>query len=244
MSVDLTFLSDSYTKQVLHQMRRSQLQKTQDALKRKAFGATLWEKGELSVNTSTHSKEYAEYLKEKYGAVSVRDVGVDQKSMDDLGFGTSGVGNVVIAPNILEQMAQEETTAAYYEEKIQEYFRELPKIQAEISAMGHEIHSCGIVIHPDGTVNYYVTGDLKPSERAKIEARIKAEDEAKAKLRNMYFVQSEEAAKRRREEWQEFYKHKMMADGIRLDLTGERGVLTDRGTDWLSAFLYGGGSLL
>lgn len=244
MSVDLTFLSDSYTSQVLHQLKKAQLQKTQSALKKGGFGEILWARGSIPGNLTAKAKDYASYLRHNYGAVTVQDVGSDQKSMDALGMGTAGTGNVVIASNILEQMAKEPVKAAYYEEKIQEYFRELPKIEAEISAMGHEIHSCGIVIHPDGTAHYYVTGDLKPLERAKIEARIKAEDEAKAKRRNMYFIQSKEAAERRRQEWQDLYQKNRMADQMRLDLTGERGVLNDRGTDWLSAILYGGGKLL
>lgn len=244
MSLDLTFLSDSYTKQILHQLKRVQAQKTDQALKRNDFGRILSAKGGIPQNISADAKEYAAHLREKYGAVSVQDVGTDQRSMDNLGMGTAGTGNVVIASNILEQMAEDPQKAAYYEEKIQEYFRELPKIEAEISAMGHEIHSCGIVIHPDGTAHYYVTGDLKPSERAKIEARIKAEDEAKAKRRDMYFIQSKEAAARRAEEWQNFYKNRIAADQMRLDLTGERGVLTDRGTDWISAFLDMGGYTL
>lgn len=241
--MDLSFLSDSYTRQILHQLKRAQMQKTQTALKKRGSGDILSQKEEITRNISSNARELLSRLKEKYGGVSVRNVGTDQKSMDELGLGTAGTGNVVIAPNILEQMAKDPGKAAYYGEKIQEYFRELPKIQAEISAMGHEIHSCGIVIHPDGTVNYYVTGDLKPSERAKIEARIKAEDEAKAKRRNLYFVQNREAAKRRKEDWLDFYQHQRMADWMRSDLTGERGVLTDRGTDWLSAWMYGGGLL-
>lgn len=241
MGVDLTFLSESYTKQILHQLKKAQMQKTGQTSGRNNFGGILSAKSGIPKNVSADAKEYAAYLKEKYGAVSVQDVGTDQRSMDNLGMGTYGTGNVVIASNILEQMAQSPRKAAYYEEKIQEYFNELPKIQAEISAMGHEIHSCGIVIHPDGTAHYYITGDLKPSERAKIEARIKAEDEEKAERRNMYFIQSEEAANRRAQEWQDFYKNKIAADQIRSDLTGERGVLTDRGTDWLSAFMDLGG---
>lgn len=35
----------------------------------------------------------------------------------------------------------------------------------------------------------------------------------------------------------------MMTDQIRLDLTGERGVLNDRGTEWISALAYMGGNL-
>lgn len=50
---------------------------------------------------------YQEYLKQNYGNVLIQDVGKDQKSMDRLGAGTSGTGNVVIAPNILEQMAND-----------------------------------------------------------------------------------------------------------------------------------------
>lgn len=142
---------------------------------------------------------YKEYLKQKYGAgVSIQNVGKDQSSIDRIGAGTAGTGNVVIAPNILEQMAKEPKKAAYYEGKIQNYFNSVPRYQAELSAMGHEIHSSGIVIHPDGTVTHYISGDLKPEVRAKIEARIKAEDEAKAKRKRQYQKLSEEAAEERK----------------------------------------------
>ncbi len=143
--------------------------------------------------------EYTEYLKAKYGSVAIQSIGKDQKSLDSLGASTSGTGNVVIAPNILEEMANDPEKAAYYEKKIQYHFDTLPKLEAELSAMGHEIHSCGIVIHPDGTVTRYVSGDLKPEVRAKIEAKMKAEDEAKAKRRREYLERSEDAAEKRRQ---------------------------------------------
>lgn len=241
MSTDLTFLSNSYTEQILHQLRTAVDQKAQ---KKKDFGSILSSKDPSASVSSPGAKEYAKRLKEKYGGVSVKSVGKDQKSMDNLGMGTAGMGNVVIAPNILEQMAGDPEKASYYEGKIQEYFDGLPKLQMEISAMGHEIHSAGIVIHPDGTVTHYVTGDLKPEERAKIEARIRAEDEAKAKRRQMYFIQGEEAALRRRQELENYYKQQLMANSFRSDLFGEQTVLTDRGTDWLSAYAYPGGRIL
>lgn len=50
------------------------------------------------------------------------------------------------------------------------------------------------VIHPDGTVTHYISGDLKPEERAKIEAKIKAEKEEKAKRRQEYLELSQEAS--------------------------------------------------
>lgn len=88
--------------------------------------------------------------------------------------------------------------AAFYEGKIRNYYDTLPMCKAQLSAMGHEIHSSGIVIHPDGTVTHYVSGDLKPEVRARIEAQIKAEAEAKAKRKREYEKRMEEAARMRR----------------------------------------------
>lgn len=50
---------------------------------------------------------YQQYLKQRYGNVMIQSVGKDQSSMDKIGAATSGTGNVVIAPNILEQMADD-----------------------------------------------------------------------------------------------------------------------------------------
>ena len=163
-----------------------------------AFSDTT-NKGLNVEENSISLEEYAEYLKEKYGSVMVKSVGKDQSSMDSLGASTSGTGNIVIAPNILEEMASNSEKAAYYEEKIRYFLDSIPRYQAELSAMGHEIHSCGIVIHPDGTVTHYISGDLKPEVRAKIEAQVKAEQEEKAKRRQQYMELSQKAAEKRRQ---------------------------------------------
>lgn len=146
---------------------------------------------------ATGVEEYTEYLKSKYGNVMVQSVGRDQNSIDAIGAGTAGTGNIVIAPNILEEMANNSEKAAYYEEKIQYFLDSLPRYAAELSAMGHEIHSSGIVVHPDGTVTHYISGDLKPEEKAKIDAQIKAEQEEKAKRKKQYQERSQEAAEER-----------------------------------------------
>ena len=72
---------------------------------------------------------YKEHLKSKFGEITVMSVGNDQSSMDKLGAGTSGYGNVVIAPNILEQMANNPKKAAYYEKKIQDHFDSIPETE-------------------------------------------------------------------------------------------------------------------
>lgn len=151
-------------------------------------------------NGATGIEEYTDYLKSRFGTgVMIKSVGKDQKSIDVLGAGTVGTGNVVIAPNILGQMAKDPRKAAYYEGKIQYYFDSLPSLRAQMSIMGHEIHSSGIVIHPDGTVTHYVSGDLKPEEREKIEAQVKKEQEEKRVRRKKYMELSREAAERRSE---------------------------------------------
>ena len=176
-----------------------------------SFTEQLQKTGEAA-NTSKVDT-YTEYLKKRYGAgVSIQNVGKDQSSIDRIGAGTAGTGNVVIAQNILEQMANDPEKAAYYEGKIQNYFNSVPRYQAELSAMGHEIHSSGIVIHPDGTVTHYISGDLKPEVRAKIEAKMKAEDEEKAKRKRRYQELSKEAAEKRKLEMELAYKRQSMTE--------------------------------
>ena len=178
---------------------------------RTGFTEQLQKTGEAA-NTSKVDT-YTEYLKKRYGAgVSIQNVGKDQSSIDRIGAGTAGTGNVVIAQNILEQMANDPEKAAYYEGKIQNYFNSVPRYQAELSAMGHEIHSSGIVIHPDGTVTHYISGDLKPEVRAKIEAKMKAEDEEKAKRKRRYQELSKEAAEKRKLEMELAYKRQNMTE--------------------------------
>ena len=151
-------------------------------------------------NGATRLDEYTEYLKARYGAnVMVKDVGKDQRSIDNFGASIAGYNNVVIAPNILEKMANDPEKAAYYEREIQAAFDRFPSLQAELSAAGHVIHSYAVGIDSDGIVHTYVTGDLKPEVRAKIEAKMKAEDEAKRARREKYKELSEEAAEMRRE---------------------------------------------
>lgn len=148
---------------------------------------------------SSDVEEYTKYLKSKYGGnIMIQDIGNDQRSLDSLGARTYGSRNIVISPKILEEMATNPEKAAYYEEKIQYLFDSQPMIEAEFAAMGHEIHSRGVIIKPDGTVVYYVSGDLKPEKRAEIEAKVKSETEKKAERWKEYMELNEEAAKERR----------------------------------------------
>ena len=152
---------------------RSYANKAQKTAANKAgFTEQLQKTGEAGISKTD---AYTEYLKQKYGAgVSVQNVGKDQSSIDRIGAGTAGTGNVVIASNILEQMANDPEKAAYYEKKIQEHFDSLPQTEAFMAAVGHKITSCGVVVHEDGTVTYYLSGEESPEKKAKVEAERKA----------------------------------------------------------------------
>ena len=71
---------------------------------RKGFTEHLQKTGEAADTSKVD--EYTEYLRSKYGNVKIQSVGKDQKSLDRAGKSMSG-NNVVIAPNILEQMAND-----------------------------------------------------------------------------------------------------------------------------------------
>ena len=96
---------------------------------------------------------YTEYLKSKYGNVRIQSVGKDQQSLDRIGKSMSG-SDVVIAPNILEQMANDPEKAAYYEGKIDDFFNATPMLAASFAAKGLVYEPGGVVVHEDGSVTY------------------------------------------------------------------------------------------
>ena len=175
-----------------------------------SFTDQLQKTGEAAETSKVDA--YQKYLEQKYGPIMVRSVGSDQKSMDALGTGTYGMNNIAIAPNILEEMANNPEKAAHYEKIIDDFFASQPMVKAQMAAGGFEIQSYGVVIHPDGTANYYVCGDVSPEKKAKIEAQMKAEDEEKAKRKQQYREQSEKAAEKRKMEMEIAYKRQTMEE--------------------------------
>ena len=134
--------------------------------------------------------------------------------MDRFAGGTAGSGNVAIAPNILEQMANDPEKAAYYEKKISDYFNYgVPKTDAFMAMIGHRKTSEGLVIHEDGTVTHYLSGEESPEKIAKFEAEQKAKREKKAKERQESIARSQEAADERRRIQEEIY-HKRSIEAV------------------------------
>jgi tripartite-type tricarboxylate transporter receptor subunit TctC len=80
--------------------------------------------------------EYMKYLEKKYGTVTIQNVGKDQASLEQVGKRMGG-NDVIIAPNIFEEMAASPEKAAYYEEKIDYFWNTMiPRDTAALAAKG------------------------------------------------------------------------------------------------------------
>ena len=117
-----------------------------------SFMEQLQKTGEVADTSKVNA--YTEYLRSKYGNVRIQSVGKDQQSLDRAGKSMSG-NDVVIAPNILEQMANDREKAAYYEGKIDDFFNATPMLKASFAARGLDYQPCGVVVHEDGSGGYF-----------------------------------------------------------------------------------------
>ena len=152
---------------------------------------------------------YTEYLRSKYG------------------------NDVVIAPNILEQMANDPKKAAYYEGKIDEFFNATPRLKASFAEQELDYQPCGVVVHEDGSVTYIGGCGNSPERVAEVNAINKAKREKEAAQRKTSMKRSQEAADERKEQMEIIYKQRSMAeffvshkeDMSRVTYTGTPGVM-------------------
>ena len=160
-------------------------------------------KPEVSETTETSNVDaYMEHLKKKYGRVTIESIGKDQASLEKAGKRMSG-NDVIIAPNILNEMASDPKKAAYYEQKIDYFFTDvIPNGKAFAASMGLTFEPCGVVVHEDGTVTYICGGGDSPERVAEVN-RINAEKaKKKAEQQRQYQEQAAAAAAQRRAMWE------------------------------------------
>lgn len=121
---------------------------------------------------------YKAYLEKRFGPVTIQSIPKDQASLEAAGKRMSG-SDVVIAPNIFEEMVADPQIAVYYEQKISYFFTDvIPKGEAFAASVGLTFEPCGVVIHEDGTVTY-ICGGGDPPERVAEVNRINREKAAK-----------------------------------------------------------------
>ena len=157
--------------------------------------------------------DYTEYLRSKYGNVRIQSVGKDQQSLDRAGKSMSG-SDVVIAPNILEQMANDPEKAAYYEGKIDDFFNAIPMLKASFSAKGLVYEPGGVVVHEDGSVTYIGGCSDSPERVREVNEINKAKREKEAAQRKASLERSQEAAEERRREMEIAYRKQSMAEAL------------------------------
>lgn len=157
--------------------------------------------------------EYLDYLKSKYGNVSIQSVGKDQASLDRIGKSMSG-NDVIIAPNILEQMANDTEKAAYYEKKIDDYFEAVPMLKTSFAAQGLVYEPGGVVVHEDGSVTYISGCSDSPERVAEVNAINKAKREKEAAQRKELLERSQEAAEQQKQIMESYLQRRTMTEAI------------------------------
>ena len=149
----------------------------------------------------TRVAEYLDHLRSKYGNVRIESIPKDQQSLEKVGRGMSG-SDVIIAPNVLEKMAGEPETTAYYERKISDYFDAIPRLDAMCAAQGLVHDPGGVVIHEDGSVTYIGGCHDSPERVAQVLAERKAKAEKRAQRQKELLERSQEEAQQRKELWE------------------------------------------
>lgn len=163
--------------------------------------------------STSRTEAYKDYLRQKYGIVRYESIGRDKKSLDKVAK-TMGGGDVVIAPNILEEMANDPKKAAYYEGKIDDFFDATPQLKASFAARGLDYQPCGVVVHEDGNVTYIGGCADSPERVAKVNAINKAKQEKKAALRKASIERSQEETEERRRQIETAYRKQAMAEAV------------------------------
>jgi len=174
------------------------------------FADQLKKTGEKAYTSKVDA--YMEHLRLKYGSVRIQSVGKDQESLERIGKSMSG-SDVVIAPNILKQMAKEPAKAFYYEKKIDYYFNTIiPKETAFCAACGLVYEPGGVVVHEDGTVTYIGGCSDSPDRVAKVNAINKAKKEKEAAQQKANMERGRKIAEEREWQIELAYRQKSMAE--------------------------------
>ena len=176
-----------------------------------SFTEQLQKTGEAANKSNVDT--YTEYLRSKYGNVRIQSVGKDQQSRDRIGKSMSG-SDVVIAPNILEQMANDPEKASYYEQKIDDFFDDIPILTASFASKGLVYEPGGVVVHEDGSVTYISGCSDSPERVREVNEINKAKREKEAAQRKENLERSQEAAEERKEQIEIAYKKQSMAKAL------------------------------
>ena len=151
--------------------------------------------GDMAARASK-ADAYKKYLEKRFGPVTVQSVGKDRASLEAAGKRMRG-NDIVIAPNIFEEMVSDPQKAACYEQKISYFFTDvIPKGTAWAASVGLTFEPCGVVIHEDGTVTYICGGGDSPERVAEVNRINREKAEKQAEQQRLYLEQTAAALER------------------------------------------------
>ncbi|WP_035766112.1 DUF6033 family protein [Butyrivibrio sp. NC2002] len=181
-----------------YQPKNQKTNKTKDAEKANNFGRALEVQKNKAVSEthiqegvelSDKAKKVLDELKEKYGNMDffVSNYSSDEEAEEIMSRGTKQY-SVLIEPEVLEQMAEDDTVKEKYMGIIDESTSQLDSIKEELEESGQEVQTIGVKIDADGAVKFFAK--IK-EQNEKYQKQIAEEKEAK---------KAEDAAKEAKEE--------------------------------------------
>ncbi|MBD5559903.1 MAG: hypothetical protein HDQ87_06040 [Clostridia bacterium] len=151
-----------------------------------------------SAAEAARETEYVQHLQSKYGAhFRVESIPRDPDALERAGRAMHG-DDVVIAPNIVSEMARDPEVAAWYEGAIDHCFDMIPTYTAQAAARGLTFEPCGVVVHDDGTVTFICGGGDSPERVAQVNAINAARDAKRAAQRRAQLEAAAEHAQEMR----------------------------------------------
>ena len=174
--------------------------KTEDKDSKMAVSAKKAGETTGNVELSDKAKALLDELKQKYGNVDfmVANYSSDEEAQEILSRGTKEFG-VLIEPELLEEMANDEEVKNKYVGIIEDSTQKLSEMKEELQGAGEEngteVKSIGISIGSDGTVSYFA--ELKKASDAQ-KTRIEETREKNAEERAEEKKRSEKEAREER----------------------------------------------
>ncbi len=128
------------------------------------------------VELSDGAKKILDELKEKYGNMDffVSNYSSDEEAEDIMSRGTKEY-SVLIEPELLEKMAEDEETKEKYMGVIEDSTNQLADMKTQIEESGEEVESLGIKIDADGTTKFFAK--IK-EQNEKYQKQVEADKEA------------------------------------------------------------------
>ncbi len=155
------------------------------------------------VELSDGAKKILDELKEKYGNMDffVSNYSSDEEAQDIMSRGTKEY-SVLIDPETLEKMAEDESTKEKYMNLIDESTNKLSEMKDQIEESGEEVETLGVKIDAEGTAKFFAT--IK-QQNEKYQKQVEADKEAAKK--------AEKEAEEKKAEKAEEEKEKGQVDG-------------------------------